>query len=186
MVEYKRFLWFLSMAAVLLTPGLGGAQNPSGAPTPANKKNTFYVLDKIWRADGSAGLSLKDPEAISTAPDGTLYIADTGNNRLVIWVPDSKTVKTIGSFGDKADWKNSPQFNQPSGVLIHPSGQIYVADTLNHRVVVLDAKGMAVTNWGSQGTDEGKFNMPRTISKDHFGNILVLVEKQSNWRNFKY
>ncbi len=190
MVRYNYFRRFFLMAAIFLTPDLYGAQNSSGTPpitlitTPAPKNNTFYVLDKIWRADGTDILRLKDPEALSIAPDGTLYIADTGNNRIVVWVPDGKTFKTIGTFGDKADWKDPPEFNQPSGILIHPSGQIYVGDTLNHRVVVLDANGMAVTTWGSQGTGNGEFNMPRTIAKDHFGNIWVLDSGNSRVQIF--
>jgi len=49
-----------------------------------------------------------------------------------------------------------------------------VADTLNQRVVVLDEHGLVVTSWGAQGADNGNFNLPRSIEKDHFGNIWVL------------
>lgn len=178
------FLRRLLTLALLFLTATAGAQTRSATPAPGHKKNAYYVLDKIWRADGTGGLRLKDPEAIFAAPDGKVYIADTGNNRIVIWAPDEKTVKTIGTFGDRADWKDPPQFNHPCGILAHPSGQIYVGDTLNNRVVALDAHGMVVTDWGSQGADDGQFNLPRTVDKDHFGNIWVLDSENSRVQIF--
>jgi DNA-binding beta-propeller fold protein YncE len=184
MVDDWNFLLRLSIAAAFLTPAPVRAQNQPVTPTPTHKKSTLYTLDKIWRADGTDGLLLNDPEAISAAPGGTLYIADTGDNRIVIWDPERKSVKTIGTFGQRADWRDPPQFNQPCGILVHPSGEIYVGDTLNHRIVALDKDGMVVTSWGSQGTDNGQFYLPRTVAKDHFGNIWVLDSGNSRVQIF--
>ncbi len=159
---------------LLIMPSWAVAQTPTASTTPVPSKNLVYVLDKIWPGDGTNGLSLKDPEALSCAPDGSVYIADTGNNRIVQWKQDKKVIRTIGKFGAQADWANPPEFNQPSGILIHPSGRIYVGDTLNHRIVKLDADGMVVTVFGGQGSETGFFNMPRTIANDRYGNIWVL------------
>ncbi len=182
MDKYWKFLWSLWAGAILLMPALGRTQNQTA--TAIATKNPFYTLDKIWKGDEDGGPQLKDPEALSAGRDGKVYIADTGNNRIVIWDPEGGSIQSIGTFGTRADWQNPPQFNQPSGILAHPSGQIYVGDTLNQRVVVLDVKGMVVTCWGSQGTDNGQFNQPRSVTRDHFGNIWVLDSGNSRVQIF--
>src|SRR5581483_8974523 len=109
------------------------------------------------------------------SPKGNMVIADTGNSRIVIWDENGKPITTIGSFGTQADWKNTPKFNHPGAVYVNPaSRKLYVSDTLNHRIVVVDDKGVVVSTWGSQGSGNGQFNLPRTIATDHFGNLWVL------------
>ena len=124
------------------------------------------------------------PEGIDVAKDGKIFVADTGNSRVSVWDPDGKPVTTYGSFGTLGTWRNVPQFNHPGGIFVHPSGKIYVADTLNHRVVILDEKGLVVSTWGSQGKDNGEFNEPRDICKDHLGNIWVLDSGNSRVQVF--
>jgi DNA-binding beta-propeller fold protein YncE len=118
---------------------------------------------------------LNDPEAIAVSPNTNhMIIADTGNNRVVIWDADGTPLKSIGSAGPRADWRNPPQFNRPSGVFIHPSHKLYVADTQNNRIVVLDENGLVLSTWGSQGSANGQFNLPRSVALDHYGNFWVL------------
>src|SRR6185369_8789734 len=97
---------------------------------------------------------------------------------------NGKALKAYGSFGTLASWRNAPQFNHPSGVFVHPSGNIYVADTLNQRVVVLDKDGLVLSTFGTQGKDNGQFNLPRFITMDHFGKIWVLDSGNSRVQVF--
>lgn len=198
MVKYFSCFCLLSITPIFLFSLMGAAPQPSVPPTPTvlprvtaspspnskAKKHRLYTLDKIWTANGVGGDKLNDPEAISVAPDDTVYIADTGNNRIVVWDEDGKPLRTIGSFGTEANWRDAPQFDGPCGVLIVPSGLIYVADTMNQRIVVLDHDGMVNTSWGTQGTDDGEFNEPRSVAKDHFGNIWVLDSGNSRVQIF--
>jgi hypothetical protein len=183
MLFYRSFSWgYWVIVVFLLIPALCRTQTVT--PKPGPSKNLVYVLDKIWPSDGTGSLSLKDPEALSIAPDGTLYIADSGNHRIVQWEPDGKVLRTLGSFGDKAVLYNPPEFDQPCGVYAESSGRIYVGDTLNHRVVVVGSSGMYEASWGSLGTANGFFNMPRTVAGDHFGNIWVLDSGNSRVQVF--
>ncbi len=133
-----------------------------------------YTFDVKWGSLGTAMDRLAAPEDVDIFPDGRIVIADTGNNRIMVWDKDGKPLAAYGSFGTSATWRNAPQFNHPGGVLADPSGKIYVADTLNHRVVVLDDKGLVVSTFGTQGTDKGQFNLPRAMAKDSSDNIQVL------------
>jgi streptogramin lyase len=131
----------------------------------------FYTFDAMWTNSSDP---LNDPEGIAIAPSEHMVIADSGNNRVVIWDNNGKPLKSIGSFGPRADWRNPPQFNYPTGVFVHPSKKLYITDTQNNRVVVLDETGMVLSTWGTQGSAPGQFNQPRTITIDHFGNFWVL------------
>lgn len=142
----------------------------------------FYTFDAMWTNTSDP---LNDPEGISVSTtSGHMVIADSGNNRVVVWDTDGTPLKDIGSFGPRADWRNAPQFNHPTGVFVHPSKKLYVADTQNNRVVVLDEKGLVVSTWGTQGSAPGQFNLPRAITTDHFGNFWVLDSGNSRVQIF--
>ncbi len=148
-------------------------ETPTAAEVPYNGPK-LYTFDAMWGSKGSDSNQLNGPEGIDISPSGKIVIADTGNNRIVVWDENGKPYKTFGAFGTSATWRNPPEFDHPSGVFIHPSRHLYVADTLNHRVVVLDEKGLVLSSFGTQGNTTGKFNLPRAVAKDHFGNIWVL------------
>ena len=65
------------------------------------------------------------------------------------------------------------QFQDPRGVAVDAAGNIYVADTGNHRVQVFDANGNYVTDWGRYGSGPGEFNEPWGIAVDGLGNVYV-------------
>lgn len=142
----------------------------------------LYTFDAMWTNSSDP---LNDPEGIAVSPNsGHMVIADSGNNRIVIWDSDGTPLKSIGSFGPRADWRNPPQFNHPTKVFVHPSKKLYVADTLNNRIVILDESGLVISTWGSQGDAPGQFNLPRSICIDHFGDFWVLDSGNSRVQIF--
>ncbi|TBL68576.1 YIP1 family protein [Paenibacillus thalictri] len=76
---------------------------------------------------------LVKPKDIFVDDRDQMYVADTGNNRIVLFNEKGRFVKII-------DVKESP-LNKPEGVFVSPNGDIYAADTGNKRVVKLDANG---------------------------------------------
>ena len=71
------------------------------------------------------------------SPSGEVYIADTGNNRIVV-VDNSLTkfLRVIDSFERDGQ---TDTFKSPYGVCVSENGQLYIADTENRRIVVLEA-----------------------------------------------
>lgn len=55
-------------------------------------------------------------------------------------------------------WPNQAYFAEPSGIAVDSSGNIYVADTKNHRIVKLDSSGNVVATFGQKGTGSGTVN----------------------------
>ncbi|MES9895786.1 MAG: Ig-like domain-containing protein, partial [Candidatus Thiodiazotropha endolucinida] len=108
--------------------------------------------------EGSAiNASLSLPTAILTSNDGTLYIADTGNNRIRRVSVDGVISTfagdgTEGFSGDGGDAVNA-SLNSPRGISIGPNGSFYIADMRNHRVRKIDMQGIisTVVGNGEQG-----------------------------------
>jgi len=103
---------------------------------------------------GATGIttSLDLPGAVHVDPFG-LYIADTGNNR-ILFVDEASGVPAViagtgvaGFSGDGAA-ASLAQLNAPIGVFVTPSGNIYVADSGNHRIRLI-ANGNITTIAGT-------------------------------------
>ncbi len=69
--------------------------------------------------------------------------------------------------------QGSGEFQDPRGVAVDAAGNIYVADTGNHRVQVFDASGRYLRGWGQYGSGPGEFNEPWGIAVDGAGNVYV-------------
>ncbi|HEY3312338.1 MAG TPA: flippase activity-associated protein Agl23 [Anaerolineales bacterium] len=116
------------------------------------------------------------PRGIAFAPDGSLYVADSRNHRIQHLGADGKVIKVWGTFADQASG-NAPigTFNEPWGVAVSPTGDVYVSDTWNHRIQKFSADGTPVKMWGVFGTAEtpGALYGPRGIAVDAQGKVYV-------------
>jgi DNA-binding beta-propeller fold protein YncE len=142
----------------------------SATPTPEE----LFRVDQVWGSAGDGLDQLNEPQGLFITPDDRMAIADSGNNRILLWTTEGRPIKAIGSFGSSAVWRNPPQFNHPEGVFWHPSNQLFVADTFNHRIVVVDPRGLAVSVWGRHGTEDGAFDQPKAFALGKYGDIWVL------------
>jgi DNA-binding beta-propeller fold protein YncE len=70
-----------------------------------------------------------------------------------------------------ADWSG------PNDVAVDSSGNVYVADTGNHRIQIYNSSGSYVTTLGSYGSGYYQFHDPYGVAVDHNGNIYVVDEE---------
>jgi len=76
---------------------------------------------------------------VYNSQDQLLYVADTYNNKIKVVDPKTKESKTFSGTGlaGNRDGREDAQFNEPSGLTII-NGKIYVTDTNNHLIRVID------------------------------------------------
>jgi uncharacterized protein (TIGR03437 family) len=141
-----------------------------------------------YGADGATPLTvaLRGPRGICTDRTGTLYVVDTSNHR-VLRIPFGGLVQTVagnGSPGDGGDGGQASmaQLNQPSACKVDSYGNLYIADTLNHRIRKVSANGaistVAGTGAAGFGGDEGpaiaaQLSGPIGVAGDDTGNLYV-------------
>jgi GT2 family glycosyltransferase len=100
---------------------------------------------------------LDTPDGVTVAPDGDLVVADSHNDRIrridkPTWV--ITTIAGSGENGYDGDEKPAVQaaLNTPSAVAAAPNGDIYIADTLNYRVRLVEAKTGLIHTVAGDGT----------------------------------
>jgi len=71
--------------------------------------------------------------------NGHLYIADTYNNRVKVCNPHTRAVKALVGLHKAGDSDAPPEFYEPGGLSVADS-RLYVADTNNHKIKVVDLK----------------------------------------------
>lgn len=82
------------------------------------------------------------PRGIAAGPDGNLYVADTGNQRVQVFDADGIFLREFGGAGSAAS-----QLSEPVGIAVSANGEIFVADTWNRRVQVFSPAGMYLREW---------------------------------------
>src|SRR5436190_20760937 len=76
------------------------------------------------------------------------------------------------------------QFNVPNGVATDASGNVYVADTRNHRIQKFTDTGTYLMQWGSQGSGNGQFSTPSGVATDAGGNVYIADTSNSRIQKF--
>jgi sugar lactone lactonase YvrE len=125
-----------------------------------------------------------DPLGLAVDGAGNVYVADSGNDALRKVSPEGVVTTMAGAAGlsGSTDGAGSmARFDQPSGVAISVSGDVYVVDSGNDTIRVVTPAGDVTTLAGAPqvaGSADGKgeaarFNNPTGIVVDTSGNLYV-------------
>jgi DNA-binding beta-propeller fold protein YncE len=119
---------------------------------------------------------LSAPRNLAVGPNGNVYVADTGNSRIVELDEKGNLVKTWGQKSTNEANPAAGTFNEPWGIAVDRQGNVYVADTWNHRIQVFDANGSFLRAFGAPGQVEqgpAYFWGPRGVAVDSQGRVYV-------------
>jgi len=84
---------------------------------------------------------MSNPQDVFIDKHDHIYIADSGNNRIIHFDEEGSFIRYIKSEEDP--------FNNPHSVFVADNGNLYVADTGNKRIVVLNAEGQIINTFGA-------------------------------------
>lgn len=183
-----RITLFISGTALLLTPAPGKSQGSISTFT-GNGVAAFS-----GDGDLATSASLNHPTGLALDSGGALYIADSDNHRIrrvsggMIWTVAGNG--SSGSFGD-GGLATDAAFADISAVAVDLAGNIYIADSGNHRVRKVGADGIvtAFAGTGVQGASgdggmavEALLNRPIGLALDYVGNLYICDSANHNIR----
>jgi sugar lactone lactonase YvrE len=103
---------------------------------------------------------------MARGPCGSLFVADSGNNRIVKWSPQDVCVACYPS-------PSEPRLARPQGIAVDDAGRIWVAETLGHRLQVFDALFRPLGAFGKPGEGLGQFREPQDLEIAPDRSVLI-------------
>jgi DNA-binding beta-propeller fold protein YncE len=144
-------------------------------------KSKIYIADTakkgILELDLSAGTSrffnslgphgtLVEPIYVILDSHDSIYVSDTELGRVVVFGPDHKFARFVGSETD---------LERPVGMAFDERQEfLYVVDTQGHRVSIFDRQGNRVGQFGQLGHSQGEFYFPLTVAIGEDGTIYIV------------
>jgi sugar lactone lactonase YvrE len=141
-----------------------------------------------FSGDGGPALAAQfdGPRGLAGDGAGNLYVADDNNHR-VRRIDPSGIVTTLAGTGTAAfsgdgGPARAAELNHPRGVAVDSRGSVFIADSMNHRIRMVDPDGMIATvaGCGRQGFggDGGPATVarlfePRGVAVNSAGNLFV-------------
>ncbi len=104
-----------------------------------NGRIEVFTLKGQWVA---STVGLYGPRGVAVAPDGTVWVTDTGHGSILVYDAALQRARTVGKPGSARG-----EFDGPVGIAITPSGTVYISDAGNGRIQVLDKDGNFVSSW---------------------------------------
>lgn len=139
--------------------------------------NSYLPEGTITGTDAGAG-PFNDPQDLFAGGDGALYIADTGNNRIVLLDGGFRKTGTV----EKIRWEGKETaLSGPSGIYAAEDGSLYIADKGNGRVIRLNREQEAelIIEKPEHPLIPKDFRFkPSKVTADASGRIYVLSEGQ--------
>jgi DNA-binding beta-propeller fold protein YncE len=165
----------LSVGSHSITASYSGTPNyAASTSSPLSQivipPGTAPVFLTTWGSFGTSPGQFNQPHGVALAPNGDLYVVDSGNSRVEYFKSGGSSLNgTWGTNGSGAG-----QFNNPSGIAIDGSSSVYVADTGNQRIQKFTAIGTYVSQWGTAGNGNGQFMSPAGVAVSPTGGVYVV------------
>ncbi|MBN2392639.1 MAG: TIGR03663 family protein [Anaerolineae bacterium] len=149
-------------------------------------------LGQIQAYDPAGNGLFYGPRGIAIGPNGSIYVADTGNQRVQVFNAEGVFLHEFGGAGNQ-----SGQMSEPVGIAINETGEVFIADSWNQRVQVLSSEGLyrrewSVPVWTRNATEKPFLALSgdnvfvgdpihgRVLAFDHTGTLLWVLRDPEN------
>jgi DNA-binding beta-propeller fold protein YncE len=123
---------------------------------------------KYASLEGPSRQRLRSPIGAGVDSTGNLYVADSELGKIFVFRKNGHFSHFLG------DAKGEGLYKRPTGLAVdQASGEIYLTETLRHKVLVLDRQGAVIREWGKRGEGAGEFNFPVAVAV-HAEQVFVL------------
>jgi DNA-binding beta-propeller fold protein YncE len=132
----------------------------------------FYRTQDAYYPYAEIDLDIKAAEDMFIAQDGSIYIADTGNGRIV----KLDNFEIVNTYGEDI-------LQSPTGIFVDDQGNLYVADAKLNSIFIFDPRGKLIKEFGRPSEPLFGLNeefLPRKIAVDPRKNIYVVSEGSVN------
>ena len=143
-----------------------------------------------YSGDGGQATSAHLGDHMSVALDlsGNIYIADTDNNRIRMVIKSTGVITTVAGgavpgYSEDGGLATSAQLNYPQSITVDALGNLYIADTHNHRIrmvtktsgIIDTVAGCEVRGYGGIGglATSAQLDGPEGVAVDASGNIYI-------------
>jgi sugar lactone lactonase YvrE len=121
------------------------------------------------------------PDGVDVDAAGNVYVADKRNHKIRKISPTGYVTTLAGTTQGYTDGAGTiAKFAEPSGVALDAAGNVYVADSENHKIRKISPTGAVITLAGTtvgfadgEGLTEARFINPTNIAVDAGGNVYV-------------
>jgi sugar lactone lactonase YvrE len=169
--------------------------DPRGVAVAPN--GDVYISDtgnsRVRKVDHSTGListidcCLNLPRAVAVDANGNVYIADTGDNAVYVYKSTSGLAPIAGTgiagYSGDGGPATAANLNQPRGLAIDASSNVYIGDSGNNRVRRVDHATGNITTVAGNGTaglagdgraaTSAELNFPFGLAVDAAGNLYI-------------
>jgi DNA-binding beta-propeller fold protein YncE len=167
------------------TNPIGVAVDPKGNVWTDNENETGAIEEHNEKGEslqkfatrGEGNGQVREPKRLAFA-EGSLWVADGGNDRIEVFNEKGEYVTKFGTLGSLPE-----QMKYPTGVAVDSHGTIWVADDENNRVDrwrITVLRPTFSSSFGSFGTGNGQFNEPTGIGVNPINGSVVVSDEKNN------
>ncbi len=170
------------------------ADNLLYLPSGSSRCVRIYDLDGVYQNatlgtchgtyPGDSGSLYDNVGGVAISPvDGRIYVVDRGNNKVKVYDSARTFLNVLGQgLGSVGYGNGNYQFDNPMGIAVDKSGNVYVADRNNHRVQKYSNSGVFQYSIGVTDTPDwqyGYLGAPTGVAVDRDNQVYIA----ENWNN---
>ncbi|CAF2070980.1 unnamed protein product [Rotaria magnacalcarata] len=181
---------FITAAVIMITMLVFYNRSSDANNQSANSSSTGVQFRSRWNSTGIVvagvtntlgvgSLYLNYPLSLGVDSSNAVYVVDGGNHRIQQWLPNTASGTTVAGQSNAATGSALNFLNYPTDIALDASGNMYILDGGNNRVVywaVGASVGVLIAGTGVAGSANNQFNQPLGLARDSISGTLYIAD----------